>query len=69
MILDDSTVSRDLTTNEVEKEGQPQAEKMENSYLLKSLQTMFDTKFVPIESKLEELIDNKLSKKMVENNT
>ena len=32
---------------------------MENSYLLKSLQTMFDTKFVQIESKLEELIDNK----------
>ena len=69
MILDDSTMSRDLTMNEVEKEGRPQAEKMENSYLLKSLQTMFDTKFVQIESKLEELIDNKLSKKMVENNT
>ena len=30
---------------------------------------MFDTKFVHIESKLEELIDNKLSKKMDENNT
>ena len=62
IILDDSTMSRDFTTNEVEKEGRPQTEKMENSYLLKSLQTMFDTK-------LEELIDNKLSKKMVENNT
>ena len=58
MILDDSTMSRDLTTNEVhEEEGRPQAEKMENSYLLKSLPTMFDTKFVHIESKLEELID------------
>ena len=30
---------------------------------------MFDTKFVHIESKLEELIDNKLSKKMDENST
>ena len=70
VILDDSTMSRDLkTTNGVEKESLPQAEKMENSYLLKSLQTMFDTKFIHIESKLEELIDNKLSKKMDENNT
>ena len=69
MILDDSTMSRDLnTTNRVVKESPSQAEKMENSYLLKSLQTMFDTKFVHIESKLEELIDNKPSKKMDENN-
>ena len=69
MILDDSTMSRDLKTmNGVEKESPPQVEKMENSYLLKSLQTMFDTKFVHIKSKLEELIDNKLSKKMDENN-
>ena len=32
MILDDSTMSKDFTTNEVEEEGRPQAEKMENSF-------------------------------------
>ena len=68
-MLLDSTVSRDLSTSEVEEERQNHVEKKENSDLLKSLQTMFDTKIIQIESKLEELIDNKLDKKMDEINT
>ena len=64
------TGSKDtVASTNIEIIGQIPPEKLDNTELLKSIQTMFDNKINQIESKFESLIDSKLGKRLEGINT